>query len=243
MKTVLITGVGSGIGRALAEAYLQSGARVYGISRRKTPEIKHPGFSYLSLDLSAVERIGTALGPFLKDLRQLDLVVLNAGVLGEIAEMTQTPLYRFEEVMRINVWANKVLLDTLIQMRIPVAQVVGISSGAAVNGSKGWGPYALSKASLNMLMKLYAHEMPESHLCALAPGVVDTPMVRYIVDEVDGRRFPSADRLRNGPILTPNEAVKRLILAFEAVKKYESGTFLDVRKMEIDSPPDPRGTR
>jgi len=49
-------------------------------------------------------------------------------------------------------------------------------------------------------------------------------------------------RLKDGSILKPDEAAERLIKAFEEVKKYERGSFLDVRIMQ-DSPPDPCGTR
>ena len=232
VTTALITGTNSGIGKALAEAYLQRGWRIYGLGSRKESAIEHENFRYLSLDLRATERIAPSLAEYLRGVEKLELVILNAGVLGEIRDMAETPLYAVEEVMSVNVWANKAILDTLNERKIAVAQVVGISSGAAVNANKGWGAYSLSKASLNMLLKLYSREMPETHITALAPGVVDTPMVRHITEEVDERRYPSAARLKNGPIQAPEEAAKRLMEAFEKVKKYESGSFLDVRTME-----------
>ncbi|WP_353661493.1 SDR family NAD(P)-dependent oxidoreductase [Hydrogenimonas sp. SS33] len=232
MATTLITGTGSGIGRALAKACLQRGDTVFGVGRREKSPIDHSDFHYLSLDLRRLERIEKVLGTFLEAVSTLDLVVLNAGILGEIKEMTETSLYEIEEVMQVNVWANKIILDTLAGSQKTVRQIVGISSGAAVNGSKGWGPYSLSKASLNMLLKLYSRELPETHVTALAPGVVDTPMVRHITEEVDAERFPSAARLKKGPIQRPEEAAKRLLDAFEKVKNVESGSFLDVRSME-----------
>ena len=232
MATVLITGTNSGIGKALAEAYLQKEWRVYGLGSREESAIRHENFRYLCLDLRATEQIAPSMAEYLRGMEKLELVVLNAGVLGESREMADTPLYAIEEVMTVNVWANKVILDTLNEQKIVVDQIVGISSGAAVNASKGWGAYSLSKSALNMLLKLYSREMPETHITALAPGVVDTPMVRHITEEVDERRYPSAARLKNGPIQRPEEASKRLMEAFEKVKKYESGSFLDIRTME-----------
>ncbi len=232
MKHIVLTGVGSGIGRALAQIYLEEGAKVFGISRRTKPPFDHPDFHYLSLDLRATERIAAELRTFLSPLPSIDTAVLNAGILGKIEEMGKTPLYEIEDVMRVNLWANKVIIDTLASLKIPIRQIVGISSGAAVNASKGWGSYSLSKASLNMLIKLYSREMTETHFTALAPGVIDTPMVRQIIEEVDPVRYPSAQRLKNGPIMEPKEAARRLIGAFEKVKTYESGSFLDIRTME-----------
>ncbi|WP_457596317.1 SDR family NAD(P)-dependent oxidoreductase [Hydrogenimonas sp.] len=234
MKKALVTGVSSGIGRALTELLLQKGWKVYGLARCSNPPFKHEGLRYISLDLAATERITPALEGLLAGENRLDLVVLNAGVLGEIREMVETPLYAIEAVMRVNVWANKVILDTLTARGIAMEQVVGISSGAAVNGSKGWGAYSLSKASLNMLLKLYARELEKTHVNAIAPGVVDTPMVRHITEKVDAERFPSAARLKSGPILPPQKAVERLFAAIEKAKSYESGSFLDVRSMDLE---------
>ena len=64
-----------------------------------------------------------------------------------------------------------------------------------MNGSKGWGAYSLSKAGLNMLLKVYAKEMPETHFTALAPGIIDTPMVQHIIKNVNDEIYPSVSTL------------------------------------------------
>jgi NAD(P)-dependent dehydrogenase (short-subunit alcohol dehydrogenase family) len=131
----------------------------------------------------------------------------------------------------VNVWANKELIDTLSEYS-HVKQVVGISSGAAINGSKGWGAYSLSKAGLNMLLSIYAKELPEIHFSTLAPGIVDTPMVRHIINKVDDDAFPSAKKLKQQHIQVPKEAAQRLISTFDKLLEYESGSFLDIRTMK-----------
>lgn len=136
-----------------------------------------------------------------------------------------------KEVMEINVWANKELID-LLSTHSHVKQIVGISSGAALNGSKGWGAYALSKTALNMLLSVYAKELPEIHFTSLAPGVIRTPMVQHIIDETDDKKYPSVKKLKEGPIQTPQEAASNLIKLFPELLAYESGSFLDVRTME-----------
>jgi len=149
----------------------------------------------------------------------------------EKQELSKTDLMDAKEVMEVNLWANKELIDTL-QAHAHVKQIVGISSGAAVNGSKGWGAYSLSKAGLNMLLSVYAKELPDIHFTALAPGIIGTPMVQHIIDEVDDEIFPSAKQLKHGTIQTPQEAAKHLIAIFSKLLAYESGSFLDVRTME-----------
>ena len=230
-KNILITGIGSGLGEALAREYLANGDHVYAIGRT-FPKIfdNSPHFFFFPYDLSQTFMIKFEIKTFIKD-RSFDMVILNAGILGEIQMLNQTELENVKEVMELNVWANKELIDTLNEYA-HVKQVVGISSGAAVNGSKGWGAYSLSKAGLNMLLSVYAKELPEIHFTALAPGVIDTPMVRHIINKVDDHTFPSAKKLKESNIQTPKEAAQLLISTFDKLLEYESGSFLDVRTLD-----------
>ena len=229
-KNILITGIGSGLGEALTKEYLAYGDAVYAIGRT-CPKIfdNNPHFFFLPYDLTQTFMINTEIRPFIEN-RAFDVVILNAGVLGEIQTLKQTDLDEIKEVMEINVWANKELIDALNEYA-DIKQVVGISSGAAVNGSKGWGAYSFSKAGLNMLLSVYAKELPEIHFTALAPGVIDTPMVQHIIHDVNDAKFPSAKRLKEGHIQSPQEAAKLLISTFDKLLEYKNGSFLDVRTM------------
>lgn len=230
MKNILITGISSGLGEALAQAYLEKGDTVYAIGKTISGKLDHyPHFFFFPYDLSETFVIQSILEEFVKN-RSFDLVILNAGVLGTIQTLSQTDLMVAKEVMEINVWANKELID-LLSKKSYVKQIIGISSGAAINGSKGWGAYSLSKAALNMLLKVYAKELPDIHFTTLAPGIIRTPMVEHIMEEVDDTVFPSAKRLKEGPIQTPQEAAKNLIAIFPQLLEHESGSFLDVRTM------------
>jgi NAD(P)-dependent dehydrogenase (short-subunit alcohol dehydrogenase family) len=231
MQNVLITGIGSGIGEALAREYLEQGYQVYAIGRTFPKMLDaHPHFFFFPYDLSKTFMLKDTIKDFVKG-HSFELAILNAGVLGDIQTLQQTELTHIKEVMELNVWANKELIDTLATFAT-VRQIVGISSGAAVNGSKGWGAYSLSKSGLNMLLNVYAKELPEIHFTALAPGVIETPMVQHIIDDVDEIVFPSAKKLKEGHIQTPEEAAKLLIHTFPKLLDYESGSFLDVRTMD-----------
>ena len=118
----------------------------------------------------------------------------------------------------------------------PTLQIVFMSSGAAVNGNKGWSGYALSKAALNMMAQLYVHEFPDTHIAAFAPGLVHTQMQDDIRDNVDSAAFPSMQVLKDaiGTSLMPEprEAGRLLADAFERLPQYPSGSFLDIRSMQ-----------
>jgi len=231
MKNILITGVSSGLGEALAKAYLENGDNVYAIGKTIPKKLDHyPHFFFFPYDLSETFMIQSTLKEFFQH-RSFDIVILNAGVLGDIQTLSQTDLMDAKAVMEVNVWANKELIDTL-HAHAQVKQIIGISSGAAINGSKGWGAYSLSKAGLNMLLSVYAKELPEIHFTALAPGVIHTPMVQHIIDEVNDEIYPSAKKLKEGDIRTPQKAAEHLIATFPKLLTYESGSFLDVRTMD-----------
>jgi len=230
MKNILITGVSSGLGEALAKTYLENGDNVYAIGKTIPKKLDHyPHFFFFPYDLSKTFMIRSTLEEFLAH-RSFDIVILNAGLLGEIKTLSQTKLNDIKNVMEVNVWANKELIDTL-DAHAQVKQIVGISSGAAVNGSKGWGAYSLSKSGLNMLLNVYAKELPDIHFTALAPGIIRTPMVEHIINEVNDELFPSAKKLKESHIQTPQEAANHLIAIFPQLLEYESGSFLDVRTM------------
>ncbi len=230
MQTILITGVSSGLGEALVKTYLEKGDTVYAVGKSAPNKFQsHPHFFFFPYDLSQTFVLQASLQEFVEK-RSFDLVILNAGVLGEIQVLNQTDLADIKEVMEINVWANKEIIDTLFNHAY-VKQIVGISSGAAVKTSKGWGTYSLSKASLNMLLSIYAKEMPEIHFTALAPGVIQTPMVQHIFDKVNDRLFPSAKKLKESSIQTPLDAAKHLMAIFPTLLNYESGSFIDLRTL------------
>ena len=150
-------------------------------------------------------------------------------MLGKIKEIIDLDLEDLKETMELNVYANKELLDIL--STIQVTNIIAISSGAAVNGSKGWAPYSLSKASLNMLINLYSKEMTQTKLLCVAPGVIKTPMTDFIRYEVDDSRYTSAKILKEGVIQSPKEAAQKLNEVIHRMSEFESGQFIDVRNI------------
>lgn len=233
---ILITGTSSGIGNGLARAYLDNGHEVYGISRRKVPALKElNGYHHLQQDLVDFCAVPLNLREFLKEVNELDIVILNAGALPKIGDMQETALGEFKSLMDINVWANKVLLDALFAENKKVGQVIAISSGAAVKATRGWNAYSISKAALNMFTGLYAAEEPNTHFCALAPGLIDTGMQAFISSLPDDDRFPMLKRMKSArgtdEMPSPAAASKILVDSIEKVKTLPSGAFVDVRDL------------
>ncbi|MGE0483143.1 MAG: SDR family NAD(P)-dependent oxidoreductase [Gammaproteobacteria bacterium] len=238
---MLLTGHTHGLGRALGEAALARGATVYGLARGRL-EPAPTGLVQAQADFAAPAALAACLDALVPTTAALDVVILNAGVLGPIAAMVDTPLDELRQVMDVNVWANKVILDWLVGRAAVPGQVVLMSSGASQSGHFGWGAYALSKAALNMLARLYAHELPHSHLVALAPGLVATAMQDELARH-DAATFPSLARLHaargTADMPTPAVAAAHLLDLLPALQRFPSGEFVDVRRAfpAVPAPP------
>ena len=227
-KNILITGCSSGLGLALTNYYLEKGFKVYGISRTKL-NIENINFTHIIFDLSEVSKIKEILAPIIQDILQIETVFLNAGMLGKIRVLDELSTDEMEEVYKLNVYANKELLDIL--KKIKVKNILAISSGASITGYKGWGAYSLSKAGVNMLINLYSNEMLNTKLLAVAPGVIKTPMTDYIRFELDENIFPSAKKLNEGLVHTPLETAMKIDNLINKIDEFKSGTYVDVRKI------------
>ena len=227
-KNILITGCSSGLGLALTKYYLKKEYKVYGISRKK-PSITNENFIHKSFDLSQVSKIKSKLTDFIKDINNLETVFLNAGMLGKIKILQELSIDEMNEVYSLNVYANKELLDILMQIK--VNNVLVISSGASKTGYKGWGSYSLSKAGVNMLVNLYSNEIANIKILAVAPGVIKTPMTDYIRFEIDENIFTSAKKLNEGIVQTPEETAIKIDELINRVDEFESGSYVDVRQI------------
>lgn len=247
---VLITGISCGLGHGFAQAYLEDGWTVYGLSRREPEGLPTDGtvnatdrLRFRNLDLADYNAIEPTIRELLTDVGpRLDLVILNAGVLGEIEDLRDATIERLQHTMDVNLWANKAILDTVLGLEnntgsaLAIDQVISISSGASINGHRGWSGYSISKAAFNMLTMLYAQEVPETHFTALAPGLIDTAMQDYMSERADVNRFGSVQRLRDArgtdAMPQPYAAARRIMPAFAKLKNESpSGAFADVRKL------------
>lgn len=234
---IIITGTSSGIGFGLAKYYCSQNNNVIGLSRRENNELNSlSNFKFHQCDLTDHDQINKAFNTISEQYPSLDLVILNAGILGEIKSMDEQNLSNILSIMDINVWANKVILDNLFGNKVHINQVVGISSGAAKNGSAGWGPYSISKAAFNMLLKTYAAENPNTHFSSVAPGLVDTAMQDYISSLESSSQYPTIDILKSAKgtkNMPPPEALaQKLDSVFKKVLEMENGVFIDIREMK-----------
>lgn len=187
-RIAFVTGATRGIGRAAAVALAKSGChvilsgRTVGALEEVDDEIRAEGgtASILKLNLMNAEKLD-ALGPSLYERWQkLDVLVAAAGVLGRLGPLTHLPDEIWNETLAINLTANWRLIRTLdpLLRRSEAGRALFLSSGAARRNRAYWGPYSVSKAGLDALVKIYAHELEETPARAnlLDPGATRTKM-------------------------------------------------------------------
>ncbi|MDA3883188.1 MAG: SDR family NAD(P)-dependent oxidoreductase [Bacteroidales bacterium] len=233
---VFITGTSSGIGNGLAQEFLSRGHAVWGVSRRDTSFDAPAGsYTHCNVDLTDFDAVQKLIAEFISDVSSFDLVILNAGVLGDIKLMSEVDVYEMKRVMEINVWSNKALLDILFDKVPRISQVVGMSTKSSLRSTPGWGSYSVSKAGLNMLMHVFATENPDTHFNAFAPGLVDSDIQEFIYNITDTEKYPAIKKLQDArytdTMPDAERAAPMLIEKMKQALEFESGSFVDVRDM------------
>lgn len=233
--SVLISGTSSGLGLELAKDYLNSGSQVWGLSRNLSEELSHYNdYHHISCDFENEITLETHL----KEQQfpsMFNLVILNAGQLGTIQRLVDSEQEELKRLMQVHVWSHQILLKYLFLKEIVIHQIIGISSGASVNGSAGWSGYSISKAAFNMWIQLFSHDYPTTHFTALAPGLIDTQMQEQLQNNPNEAFFPSITKLKEskaqGLVWTPQELAPRLIQSFPKLLEFPSGSYQDIRKI------------
>ena len=240
---VLITGASRGIGQALARWYLEAGCHVYGVSRTLAGSLMHhPCYTHITADLARTSELCDVLREQLirrHEVVDLKYVFLNAGIFSpRIANMCLVPLSELEDLMDVNVWANKIILDTLLGHEIAMDSCILSSSVAGVRPRAGNSGYAISKAALNMMMQLYALENPQTYFGVIGLCNVDTALARRIGALPLEGSFPEIQKLRqrgatSGYLATADERAGHLarLLALGIKERVPSGQFTEIRSL------------
>ncbi|MBA1148672.1 SDR family NAD(P)-dependent oxidoreductase [Ectothiorhodospiraceae bacterium WFHF3C12] len=196
----IVTGAGTGLGRAMALKLSAAGCHVIGVGRRVEPleslEDEAPGaVTTVSADVGLPEGRQAVADAVPAD-GQLRYLIHNAGVLEPVGPLSDVSLKDWHYSQAINVEAP-LFLTQLLLPRLIGGRVLHISSGAAHRSIPGWGAYCTSKAALHMLYMVLRDELAEHGVAvgSLRPGVVDTPMQALIREQPEDR-FPAVERFR-----------------------------------------------
>lgn len=197
-KLALVTGASRGIGAATAIALAAEGAHV--ILTARTPkgleEVEETIFNaggaatIAPLDLTENESIGRLAGAIGERWQALDVMVLNAGMLGSLAAVPAIEAKEFARVLTLNVSAQAALIAAFDPMlrRSKGARVIGVTSSVGRKPRAYWGAYGASKAAFETLLGAYGDETSE--ISAIRTAIVDPGATRT---QMRAKAYPGED--------------------------------------------------
>jgi NAD(P)-dependent dehydrogenase (short-subunit alcohol dehydrogenase family) len=167
-KLALVTGASRGIGAATAEALAAAGAHVILVARTASAleevegQIHDAGgtATIAPLDLTDGESIGKLAGAVAERWKKLDVLVLNAAMLGSLTPVQDIDPKEYSRLLSLNLLANQAMIaafDPLLK-KADWADVVAITSSVGGEPRAFWGAYGSSKAALETLLGAYRDE-------------------------------------------------------------------------------------
>jgi NAD(P)-dependent dehydrogenase (short-subunit alcohol dehydrogenase family) len=188
-KLALVTGASRGIGAAAAVALAEKGAHVILTARtagglEEVEERIHASggsATIAPLDLTDGDSIGRLAGAVAERWQALDVLVLNAAMLGTLAPVAAIDAKEFARLITLNLTAQQALIaafDPLLR-KSQDAKVIAMTSSVAQSPRAYWGAYGASKAALETLVTTYGEEVKNIsaiRTVILDPGATRTAM-------------------------------------------------------------------
>jgi 3-oxoacyl-[acyl-carrier protein] reductase len=234
-RVALITGASRGIGAGIARAYAAEGATLLLCARGE-------GVETLAAELSQKQRPARAMRgdlndpAFARDLitsarkehGRLDVLVNNAGILRQ-GLIGMTTVEQMQELWNVNVLAVMALTQYAIRVMDPrrFPSIVNLASIAGTDGMEGVTAYSASKAAVVGYTLSTAKELAPKgiRVNAIAPGFIDTEMVRGVTQDWYDRRIQS---IRMGRIGTAEDVAGVAVFLASDLARYVTGQVIGV---------------
>ena len=228
-RLALVTGASRGIGAATAEALAKAGAHVVLTARTEAgledvdDRIHAAGGSatIAPLDLTETDSIAKLAAAVGERWAKLDLLVLNAAMLGSLSPVPQIDGKELSKVLTLNLLAQQALIaafDPLLR-KSDAGRLLAMTSSVGRHPRAYWGAYGASKAALETLVLSYAEEV--RNLAPLRVAIVDPGSTATMMRE---RAYPGEDQTR----LKPPSAVAEAILAL-LERDFETGERVEIQ--------------
>jgi NAD(P)-dependent dehydrogenase (short-subunit alcohol dehydrogenase family) len=217
-KLALVTGASRGIGAATAEALAKAGAHVILVARtaaalEEVEESIHEAggtATIAPLDLTEGESIGKLAVAVAQRWEKLDILVLNAAMLGSLTPVQDIDPKEYSRLLSLNLLANQALIaafDPLLK-RAERADIVVLTSSVGREPRAFWGAYGSSKAALETLLGAYADET--EHTGRIRVHIVDPGATRT---RMRALAFPGEEPESVKPPEVVGEAIVERLLA------------------------------
>jgi NAD(P)-dependent dehydrogenase (short-subunit alcohol dehydrogenase family) len=190
-KIVVITGAGSGIGRATAARFSREGANVACLDLDEasaTETAKDVGGVAVQVNVAEKPSVVEAIGRVVADLGRPDVVCNIAGI-GKFANSHEQPIEEWERIIAVNLTGTFLVSQaTLPHLMETHGSIINTASNSGLMGQKYSAAYCASKGGVVMLTKALANEYIDKgvRVNAVAPGGVDTNIQKSFYDLPEG---------------------------------------------------------
>lgn len=238
-KIALITGGGTGIGRAIALAFSREGAKVALMGRRPDPLIKTAreiGAAALVVtgDLSRKEDIGAAIAATIARFGGINVLVNNGGVLYVGTAETQTE-QQWDETFNVNVKGLWLMTRAVLphMRKAGGGSIINMSSVLGLVGFANRAAYAASKGAVTLLTKSMAmdHAHENIRVNCICPAVVETDLINNFINNAPDPAQARAERIAMHPMKrfgTPEDIAACAVFLAGDESKWTTGAAIPV---------------
>ncbi|MGH1350687.1 MAG: SDR family NAD(P)-dependent oxidoreductase [Methyloligellaceae bacterium] len=200
IKSIIITGAGSGIGRSLAIQLADQNIHVLAIGRRisalqETASHNPQKIKFLSADVSHEEELNNIHS--MSENLPLPLGIFHGAGVYQINKLSEISMENWQSSFNINVTARLALTQKLLP-RLPQGRVLFIGSDAAKNIRLGASTYSIAQAASQTLAEALKLELKQQNISVTAfkPGLVETDMVKTFI-QAPTEIFPAVEEYKN----------------------------------------------
>ena len=195
-KTALITGAGSGIGRAATLLFAREGANVVAFDRSEAVHetvAQVPGGNVVALtgDVGKPAAVSAAVARAVGDFGGLDVAFVNAGIGGGIKALLDLDVDEWNAVLRVNLVGAFLTLQAAARVMVPAGRgsIICTASVAGLRFGAGGMPYSASKAGVINMVQTAANQLAGSgvRVNAVCPGLTETGMTQAWFDGARAR--------------------------------------------------------
>jgi NAD(P)-dependent dehydrogenase (short-subunit alcohol dehydrogenase family) len=227
-RVALVTGASRGIGRAIAQAYLEEGAKV-ALCARSLPELEALASDWnrkdrraiaLKCDVTSKEEVGLAFDDLERTWGKLHILVNNAGISGRtpMSPLSEVDDDRWARILATNLTGTYLVTRRALELMAPGGRIVNLSSVLGRFGVSGYAAYCAAKHGVIGFTRALALELAPREITvnALCPGWVETDMADQGIRETASALGISPEEFREQAIagvplkrfLDPSEIAK-----------------------------------